>query len=139
MSILSGFDPLKLSTAFNSDYWPLGKSDTGIYLVNLSTGSMMAPHINPRVTLKPTSVLGGGKLLLRTIRGPEFANAFRVSEKRLSKILNSQRELISLPSASIAPPDEKGDETKEMEMKKSEMVPYMIRRFGNEMIMGFDQ
>ncbi|CAA2966997.1 vicilin-like seed storage At2g28490 [Olea europaea subsp. europaea] len=152
MSILSGFYPLKLSTAFNvsvaklkelltrqqagpiislsnshspsiwtgffgprassetgslkescsfeerqkrtkstkkSDYWPLGKLDTGIYLVNLSTGSMMAPHINPRVTLKPASVLGGDKLLLRTIRGPEFANAFRVSEERLSKILNS--------------------------------------------------
>uniref|UniRef100_A0A0E0KDF3 Cupin type-1 domain-containing protein n=1 Tax=Oryza punctata TaxID=4537 RepID=A0A0E0KDF3_ORYPU len=32
------------------DYEPLGHSDIGVYLVNLSAGSMMAPHVNPRAT-----------------------------------------------------------------------------------------
>ncbi|XP_073133439.1 vicilin-like seed storage protein At2g28490, partial [Henckelia pumila] len=33
-----------------SDYSPLANSDTGVYLVSLTKGSMMAPHINPRAT-----------------------------------------------------------------------------------------
>ncbi|XP_073137576.1 vicilin-like seed storage protein At2g28490 [Henckelia pumila] len=33
-----------------SDYSPLENSDTGVYLVSLNKGSMMAPHINPRAT-----------------------------------------------------------------------------------------
>uniref|UniRef100_A0A0E0D051 Cupin type-1 domain-containing protein n=1 Tax=Oryza meridionalis TaxID=40149 RepID=A0A0E0D051_9ORYZ len=32
------------------DYEPLGHSDIGVYLVNLTAGSMMAPHVNPRAT-----------------------------------------------------------------------------------------
>ncbi|KAF0913659.1 hypothetical protein E2562_023760 [Oryza meyeriana var. granulata] len=32
------------------DYEPLDHSDIGVYLVNLSAGSMMAPHVNPRAT-----------------------------------------------------------------------------------------
>ncbi|XP_052188080.1 vicilin-like seed storage protein At2g28490 [Diospyros lotus] len=31
----------------DSDYWPLGLSDVGVFLVYLTAGSMMAPHINP--------------------------------------------------------------------------------------------
>lgn len=32
------------------DYEPLDHSDIGVYLVNLTAGSMMAPHVNPRAT-----------------------------------------------------------------------------------------
>ncbi|CAM0873070.1 unnamed protein product [Alopecurus aequalis] len=39
-------------------YQPLGHSDIGIYLVNLTAGSMMAPHVNPRAT-EYGVVLGG--------------------------------------------------------------------------------
>ncbi|GFQ02086.1 vicilin-like antimicrobial peptides 2-2 [Phtheirospermum japonicum] len=39
------------STALDgSDYAPLQHDDVGVYLVNLSAGSMMAPHMNPRAT-----------------------------------------------------------------------------------------
>ncbi|XP_047084791.1 vicilin-like seed storage protein At2g28490 [Lolium rigidum] len=40
------------------DYEPLGHSDIGVYLVNLTAGSMMAPHVNPRAT-EYGVVLGG--------------------------------------------------------------------------------
>uniref|UniRef100_A0ACD5XPV2 Uncharacterized protein n=1 Tax=Avena sativa TaxID=4498 RepID=A0ACD5XPV2_AVESA len=39
-------------------YEPLGHSDIGVYLVNLTAGSMMAPHVNPRAT-EYGVVLGG--------------------------------------------------------------------------------
>ncbi|TVU47144.1 hypothetical protein EJB05_06731, partial [Eragrostis curvula] len=40
------------------DYEPLKHSDIGIYLVNLTAGSMLAPHVNPRAT-EYGVVLGG--------------------------------------------------------------------------------
>ncbi|KAL6902190.1 hypothetical protein ACP4OV_005066 [Aristida adscensionis] len=40
------------------DYEPLGHSDIGVYLVNLTAGSMLAPHVNPRAT-EYGVVLGG--------------------------------------------------------------------------------
>uniref|UniRef100_A0ACD5WVW4 Uncharacterized protein n=1 Tax=Avena sativa TaxID=4498 RepID=A0ACD5WVW4_AVESA len=40
------------------EYEPLGHSDIGVYLVNLTAGSMMAPHVNPRAT-EYGVVLGG--------------------------------------------------------------------------------
>lgn len=82
--------------------------------------------------------LVGANSLLRTMRGPEFANAFGVSEERLNQILDSQRESVILPSASIVPPDETVEETMEVEMEKTEILPYMIRSFGNDMILEFD-
>ncbi|KAL2485713.1 RmlC-like cupins superfamily protein [Abeliophyllum distichum] len=183
-----------------SDYSPLGQSDTGIYLVNLSEGSMMAPHINPRATEYGIVLRGAGTIhiaypngslamsakvtegnvfwipryfpfcqiasrsgpfeffgfttsarqnrpqflvgansLLQTMRGVELATAFGVSEERLNEILDSQRESVILPSASIvAQPDETVEETMEVELEKSEMLPNLIRSFGNDMIMGFD-
>ncbi|KAL2507538.1 RmlC-like cupins superfamily protein [Forsythia ovata] len=183
-----------------SDYSPLGQSDAGIYLVNLSEGSMMAPHINPRATEYGIVLRGAGTIqiaypngslamsakvtegnvfwipryfpfcqiasrsgpfeffgfttsarqnrpqflvgansLLQTMRGAELATAFGVSEERLNEILDSQRESVILPSASVvAPPDETVEETMEVELEKSEMVPNLIRSFGNDMIMGFD-
>ncbi|XP_003557965.1 vicilin-like seed storage protein At2g28490 [Brachypodium distachyon] len=39
-------------------YEPLDHSDIGVYLVNLTAGSMMAPHVNPRAT-EYGVVLGG--------------------------------------------------------------------------------
>ncbi|GJN31396.1 hypothetical protein PR202_gb19791 [Eleusine coracana subsp. coracana] len=40
------------------DYEPLKHSDIGVYLVNLTAGSMLAPHVNPRAT-EYGVVLGG--------------------------------------------------------------------------------
>ncbi|ONK62551.1 uncharacterized protein A4U43_C07F5270 [Asparagus officinalis] len=40
------------------DYHPLKHSDIGVYLVNLTAGSMLAPHVNPRAT-EYGIVLGG--------------------------------------------------------------------------------
>ncbi|XP_006650050.1 vicilin-like seed storage protein At2g28490 [Oryza brachyantha] len=42
------------------DYEPLDHSDIGVYLVNLSAGSMMAPHVNPRATEYGVVLSGAG-------------------------------------------------------------------------------
>ncbi|KAH0468673.1 hypothetical protein IEQ34_001905 [Dendrobium chrysotoxum] len=42
------------------DYPPLKKSDISVFLVNLSAGSMMAPHVNPRATEYGVVVSGAG-------------------------------------------------------------------------------
>ncbi|MCD7454192.1 hypothetical protein HAX54_023906 [Datura stramonium] len=144
-----------------SDYSPLQVSGNGVYLVNLSPGSMMAPHVNPTaieygVVLKGTGriqivypngtlamnasvqegdvfwvpryfpfcqiastngpfeffgfttsarrnhqqFLVGKNSLMQSLRGPEFAAAFGISEKRLKKITNAQHEQVILPSSS---------------------------------------
>ncbi|KAL3518343.1 hypothetical protein ACH5RR_020932 [Cinchona calisaya] len=182
------------STALDEhDYSPLGHSDVGVFLVNLSAGSMMAPHVNPRaveygIVLKGTGsvqivfpngtlamnakvsegdafwvpryfpfcqiasragpfeffgfttsarnnrpqFLVGANSLLQTMNGPEFAAAFGVSEERLRKIVNAQRESTILPSSSVAPPDET------VKRKRERVIPKVIRSFGNDMIMEFD-
>ncbi|KAM3231964.1 vicilin-like seed storage protein [Capsicum chacoense] len=150
-----------------SDYSPLQQSGNGVYLVNLSPGSMMAPHVNPRaieygVVLKGTGrvqivypngtlamnarvrqgdvfwvpryypfchiastngpfeffgfttsarrnhpqFLVGRNSLMQSLRGPEFAAAFGIGEKRLKRIVNAQREQVILPSSSDSPDDE---------------------------------
>ncbi|KAL3616415.1 hypothetical protein CASFOL_039805 [Castilleja foliolosa] len=173
-----------------SDYEPLKYDDFGIYLVNLTAGSMMAPHINPRATeygivlrgsgtiqiVYPNGTLAmnakvtegevfwipryfpfcqiasrtgpfeffgfttsarnnrpqflvGANSLLQTMRGPEVAAAFGVSEDRLNEIIDAQRETTILPSATVAPPDDvvgRGE------------VGKVIRNVGSEMVMGFD-
>ncbi|KAL3618628.1 hypothetical protein CASFOL_037710 [Castilleja foliolosa] len=49
------------STALDgSDYAPLQHEDVGVYLVNLSAGSMMAPHMNPRATEYGIVLRGSG-------------------------------------------------------------------------------
>ncbi|KAL3850761.1 hypothetical protein ACJIZ3_012643 [Penstemon smallii] len=168
-----------------SDYSPLKHDDVGVYLVNLTAGSMMAPHINPRATEygivlegagtiqivypngslamnakvtegdvfwipryfpfcqiasrtgsfeffgfttsarynRPQFLVGSGSLLQSMI-GPEFAAAFGISEERLREIVNAQRESTILPSAAVAPPED----------KKAKV----IRSFGSDMVMGFD-
>uniref|UniRef100_A0A453I5P5 Cupin type-1 domain-containing protein n=1 Tax=Aegilops tauschii subsp. strangulata TaxID=200361 RepID=A0A453I5P5_AEGTS len=42
------------------DYHPLDHSDIGVYLVNLTAGSMMAPHVNPRATEYGVVLAGEG-------------------------------------------------------------------------------
>ncbi|PHU15898.1 hypothetical protein BC332_17103 [Capsicum chinense] len=148
-----------------SDYSPLRISGNGVYLVNLSSGSMMAPHVNPRaieygVVLKGTGrvqivypngtlamnsrvregdvfwvpryfpfcqiastngpfeffgfttsarrnrpqFLVGQNSLMQSLRGPEFAAAFGIGQKRLERIANAQCEQVILPSSSSDSP-----------------------------------
>ncbi|XP_071732073.1 vicilin-like seed storage protein At2g28490, partial [Rutidosis leptorrhynchoides] len=44
------------------DYEPLKASDFGVYLVNLTAGSMMAPHINPTATEYGVVLSGTGNI-----------------------------------------------------------------------------
>ncbi|KAI3682064.1 hypothetical protein L2E82_50212 [Cichorium intybus] len=51
------------STQVNeNDYEPLARSDFGVYLVNLTAGSMMAPHINPTATEYGVVLSGTGSI-----------------------------------------------------------------------------
>ncbi|PHT80100.1 hypothetical protein T459_18152 [Capsicum annuum] len=49
--------------------------------------------------------LVGRNSLMQSLRGPEFAAAFGIGEKRLKRITNAQHELVILPSSSAAPAD----------------------------------
>ncbi|CAK9143216.1 unnamed protein product [Ilex paraguariensis] len=181
-----------------SDYSPLRHSGMGIYLVNLTAGSMMAPHVNPTATeygivLRGTGriqivypngtlamnakvregdvfwvpryfpfcqiasrggpfeffgfttsarrnrpqFLAGANSLLQTMKGSETAEAFGISEERLKKIIDAQREAVILPSPTVAPPAT-AVELEEEEMGRVNLIPRMINNFGNGMIMGFD-
>ena len=48
--------------------------------------------------------LVGRNSLMQSLRGPEFAAAFGISEKRLNRIANAQREQVILPSSSSDSP-----------------------------------
>ncbi|XP_073022112.1 vicilin-like seed storage protein At2g28490 [Primulina eburnea] len=172
-----------------SDYSPLKHDDFGVYLVNLTAGSMMAPHVNPRATeygivlrgagtiqiVYPNGTLAmnakvtegdvfwipryfpfcqiasrtgpfeffgfttsardnrpqflaGANSLLDTMRGPEFAAAFGLSEDRLKEILGAQKESVILPSAAVAPPGEKA---------APKLMAKVIDTYGNDIVMGF--
>ncbi|KAF2300524.1 hypothetical protein GH714_013939 [Hevea brasiliensis] len=159
-SVLSGFEPETLSTAFN--------------------GSMMAPHVNPTATeygvvLRGTGTiqivypngtqamkvkvaegdvfwvprsrtegpfeffgfttsarknrpqfLAGASSVLRTLKGPELAAAYGMSNESLNHLLEAQRESVILPSASAAPPD--------MAKKKVDRVQKAMRSYDSDMI-----
>ncbi|KAF3453993.1 hypothetical protein FNV43_RR04436 [Rhamnella rubrinervis] len=181
-----------------SEYDPLKSSGIGIYLVNLTAGSMMAPHLNPRATeygivlrgagtiqivfpngttamnaeVKEGDVfwvpryfpfcqiasrtgpfeffgfttsakknrpqfLAGASSVLRTMRGPEIAAAFGVTEERYRRFVDAQREAVILPSAAAAPPY-KGEEEEEEEGKSFPPKPKLIKSFANDLIIGFD-
>ncbi|KAK4370356.1 hypothetical protein RND71_009831 [Anisodus tanguticus] len=186
-----------------TEYSPLKHPDVGVYLVNLTAGAMMAPHINPTATEYGVVLRGSGSIqivypngtlamnarvnegdvfwvpryfpfcqiasrtgpfeffgftttarknrpqflvgqnsILQSMRGPEFAAAFGVSEERLRRILDAQHEAVILPSASVAPtePMDPREEEEEGERGKEEVVmkiPKVIRSLGNDMIMGF--
>ncbi|KAL7115697.1 hypothetical protein ACP275_04G198200 [Erythranthe tilingii] len=64
------------STALNgSHYSPLKHEDLGVYLVNLSAGSMMAPHINPRATEYGIVLRGSGTIQIVHPNGTLAMNA----------------------------------------------------------------
>ncbi|KAL5831210.1 hypothetical protein ACOSQ4_016564 [Xanthoceras sorbifolium] len=168
-----------------SDYSPLKHSGIGIYLVNLTAGSMMAPHLNPTATEYGIVLRGSGTIqivypngtsamnakvkqgdvfwvpryfafcqiasgtgpleffgfttsarknrpqflvgansLLRTLPSPELAAAFSVSEDRLRRFTEAQREAVILPMARTPPPPSRKKATK-LALKK-----VMIKRFG---------
>ncbi|KAK3206049.1 hypothetical protein Dsin_020095 [Dipteronia sinensis] len=46
----------------DSDYKPLKHSGIGVYLVNLTAGSMMAPHVNPTATEYGVVLGGSGRI-----------------------------------------------------------------------------
>ncbi|XP_059664423.1 vicilin-like seed storage protein At2g28490 [Cornus florida] len=186
-----------------SDYSPLSNSGNGIYLVNLTAGSMMAPHVNPTATEYGVVLRGSGTIqivfpngtsamnarvkegdvfwvpryfpfcqiasrngpfeffgfttsepsqrgserrnrpqflvgknsVLNNLRNHESAAAFGVSRKRLRHILNAQREAVILPASNVAPPETMQEEEDKM---KNNVIPEVIRNFGNDMVMGFD-
>lgn len=97
--------------------------------------------------------LVGASSILRTMRGPEFATAFGLTEDRYYEIVDAQLEAVILPSPSAAPADERlepkaeGKEQGEDEQSKSKKeekilevkkVPKLMRSLGTEMIMGFE-
>ncbi|GER34833.1 RmlC-like cupins superfamily protein [Striga asiatica] len=58
-----------------SDYKPLKYDDFGVYLVNLTAGSMMAPHINPRATEYGIVLSGSGTIQIVFPNGSLAMNA----------------------------------------------------------------
>ncbi|EXB98567.1 Vicilin-like antimicrobial peptides 2-2 [Morus notabilis] len=165
-----------------TSYSPLRKSGFGVYLVNLTAGSMMAPHINPRATEFGIVLRGSGNIqivypngslamntdvkegdvfwvpryfpfcqiasrtgpmeffgfstsarknrpqflvgassILRSMRGPELAAAFGLTEDRLRNITDAQREAVILPSPMAAPPIQ------------AEKIPELIKTFGSDL------
>ncbi|CAL1403371.1 unnamed protein product [Linum trigynum] len=174
----------------HNDYAPLKHSGIGVFLVNLTAGSMMAPHVNPTATeygivLRGTGTveivypngtqamnakiaegdvfwvpryfpfcqiasrtgpleffgfttsahknrpqfLVGQSSVLQTMKGPELAAAFGVTDERIRAIIEAQRESVILPSAAASPPDEG------RKRRKAEKV---VESLGKEMVMGFE-
>ncbi|XP_030441766.2 vicilin-like seed storage protein At2g28490 [Syzygium oleosum] len=58
-----------------SDYEPLKHSGVGVYLVNLTAGSMMAPHVNPRATEYGIVLGGSGTIQIGYPNGSSAMNA----------------------------------------------------------------
>ncbi|KAM1277138.1 hypothetical protein ACFX13_030279 [Malus domestica] len=177
----------------HSDYSPLEHSGIGVYLVNLTAGSMMAPHVNPRATEYGIVLRGSGTLqivfpngtqainakiqegdvfwvpryfafcqiasrtgpleffgfttsarknrpqflvgaasVLQELKGPELAAAFSVSEDRLRKFIDAQREAVILPTAQAAPPykEERKPPKEEEEERKQQQPEEGERREG---------
>lgn len=57
-----------------SDYSPLKDSGVGVYLVNLSAGSMMAPHVNPIATEYGVVLRGSGTIQIVFPNGTSAMN-----------------------------------------------------------------
>ncbi|XP_048140566.1 vicilin-like seed storage protein At2g28490 [Rhodamnia argentea] len=58
-----------------SDYEPLRHSGIGVYLVNLTAGSMMAPHVNPSATEYGIVIRGSGTIQIGYPNGSSAVNA----------------------------------------------------------------
>ncbi|XP_068640562.1 vicilin-like seed storage protein At2g28490 [Aristolochia californica] len=57
------------------DYYPLRRSGIGVYLVNLTAGSMMAPHLNPTATEYGVVLRGSGSIQVVFPNGTSAMNA----------------------------------------------------------------
>ncbi|WOL14773.1 vicilin-like seed storage protein [Canna indica] len=57
------------------DYHPLKHSDIGVYIVNLTAGSMLAPHVNPRATEYGVVTRGSGTIQVVFPNGTSAMNA----------------------------------------------------------------
>ncbi|KAK0604676.1 hypothetical protein LWI29_018128 [Acer saccharum] len=57
-----------------SDYSPLKHSGIGVYLVNLTAGSMMAPHLNPTATEYGIVLRGSGRIQIVYPNGTSAMN-----------------------------------------------------------------
>ncbi|XP_068640575.1 vicilin-like seed storage protein At2g28490 [Aristolochia californica] len=60
---------------YQDDYSPLGSSSIGVYLVNLTAGSMMAPHLNPTATEYGIVLKGSGSIQVVFPNGTSAMNA----------------------------------------------------------------
>ncbi|KAG9443431.1 hypothetical protein H6P81_014771 [Aristolochia fimbriata] len=60
---------------YEDDYSPLGSSSIGVYLVNLSAGSMMAPHLNPTAMEYGIVLEGSGSIQVVFPNGTSAMNA----------------------------------------------------------------
>ncbi|XP_042475423.1 vicilin-like seed storage protein At2g28490 [Macadamia integrifolia] len=202
------------------DYHPLKHFNIGVYLVNLTAGSMMAPHVNPTATEYGIVLSGEGSIqvvfpngssamnakvregdifvapryfpfcqiasregpmeffgfttsakrnhpqflvgansILQTMRGPELATAFGLSEKRFNKLVDSQHESVIIPTVPAMQPEEEEQQPKEEEQQKQQeeeeevqqeeeekkgyhdvvkgRLGSFMRSIENEMVMGF--
>ncbi|KAJ7980963.1 Vicilin-like seed storage protein [Quillaja saponaria] len=58
-----------------ADYSPLERSGIGLYLVNLTAGSMLAPHMNPRATEYGIVLRGSGRIQIVLPNGKSAMNS----------------------------------------------------------------
>ncbi|XP_052172984.1 vicilin-like seed storage protein At2g28490 [Diospyros lotus] len=72
--------------------------------------------------------LVGAHSLMQSMRGPEYAASFGVSEERLRRVAEAQRETVILPPQDAALMRGEGEHKEEM----------VIMSLGAEMVMGFD-
>lgn len=77
--------------------------------------------------------LVGRSSILQSMKGPEFAAAFGVSEEKLRRFVDAQKESLILTSASAAPPEDG-----EVKNERRRRIERVVGRFGKGMIMDFD-
>ncbi|ONL97789.1 Vicilin-like seed storage protein [Zea mays] len=129
-------------------YEPLKHPDIGVYLVNLTAGSMLAPHVNPRAT-EYGVVLGGegtvqvvfpnGSLAMSEVVRPgdvfwipryfPFCQvAARAGPFEFSKLVRAQREALIMPSSPGKEEEEHGKKGRE----KEESLPMVVEQAAAE-------
>lgn len=64
--------------------------------------------------------LAGASSIFHTLRSPEMATAFDITEEDLDRLLEAQYEAIILPSAEIAPPHKEGEKRRKREEGRRE-------------------
>lgn len=82
--------------------------------------------------------LVGRNSLLQTMFGRELVASFGVKEEVFKKFIYAQNETTILPTASVAPPDDDTNRAILKKEKREKMVPEVAKKFGNDMLMGFE-